>query len=74
MAQSPKPCPIQKVPVPQEQGPYLVAGRTQMMMGVRVNRTWNATTKQWEFMSRNGISQGPTGEKKFIWGPSKLVG
>lgn len=71
MFQAPKACPIQKVPVPQ--GPWLVAGRTKMMLGVRVNKTWNATTKQFEWMTRPGISFGTNGGKVFKYGPSKLI-
>jgi hypothetical protein len=50
-----------------------LAGGTKMMLGVRVNRTWNHTTKQWEFMSRPAISEGTNGGKRFAFGPSKLI-
>lgn len=66
MANSPKQCPI-------PQGPWLAAGRTQMMLGTRVARTWNQTTKKWEVMTRAGITEGTNGGKVFRFGPSKLI-
>lgn len=68
---APKVCPIPRGPLPQ--GPWLVAGYTQMMLGTRVNKTWNPTTKQFEWMTRPGITQGTNGEKRFVFGPSKLI-
>lgn len=59
-----KDCPIQ--------GPWIAAG-TKMVLGVRTIRTWNATTKQWEMLSRPGITQGPTGEKVFRGKPHQLI-
>jgi len=67
---APKVCPL---PQNIQQGPWLVAGYTQMMLGTRVNKTWNATTKQFEWMTRPGITQGTNGEKRFVFGPSKLI-
>jgi len=48
-------------------------GGTKMTIGVGINKTWNNTTKQFEWMSRPRISQGPTAEKVFRFGPSKLL-
>lgn len=58
-------------PIPQ--GPWLVAGNTNMMLGVRVMKTWNATTKKFETMVRPGICSGTNGGKTFRFGPSKLI-
>lgn len=69
-------CPVMpKVPpMPQMvSGVTLVAGYTQMMLGSRVNKTWNATTKQFEWMSRPGITQGTNGEKVFKFPASYLL-
>ena len=54
------------------QGVTLVAGYTQMMLGARVNKTWNHTTKKWEFMSRPVITEGTNGGKRFKGGPAAL--
>jgi len=54
------------------QGVTLMGG-TKMMLGARVNKTWNPTTRQWEFMSRPAISEGTNGGKRFFGGPSKLI-
>lgn len=51
----------------------MVAGYTQMMLGARVNKTWNPTTRQWEFMSRPALTEGTNGGKRFAFGPSKLI-
>lgn len=53
-------------------GPWLAAC-TKMMLGVRVNKTWNATTKQFETMVRPGIAYSATGNKWFRFSPSKLI-
>jgi hypothetical protein len=77
MTPGPKTCPIPpnaNANRPQfPEGPWVAAGRTQMMLGTRVNKTWNPTTKQWEWMARPGITQGATGEKVWKFGPSKLI-
>jgi len=62
---------LKQCPLPQ--GPYLAAGRTQLMLGTRLIRTFNRTTGQIELQVRPGIQQGPTGEKIFIAGPSRLL-
>ena len=61
--------PIKVCPV---QGPWMV-GHTNMMLGDRTIRTWNPTTKQWETITRRGLSQGSTGEKVFKGKPSQLI-
>jgi len=78
MAVDPKVCPIPadaraSQQMPQAPSGISLIGGTQMMLGIRVNKTWNATTKQFEWMSRPGITQGNNGEKRFIFGPSKLL-
>ena len=76
MTTGPKNCPIpanarSKAPAIQD-GPWTV-GSTQMMLGNRQARYWNPTTKQFEYMTRPGISEGTNGGKRFIFGPSKLI-
>ena len=70
MTQAPKVCPL---PATAFQGVSLVAGYTQMMLGTRVNKTWNATTKQFEWMVRQGITFGTNGGKVFKFNQSKLI-
>jgi hypothetical protein len=67
----PKPCPSLARQIPE--GPWLAAGRTQMMLGVRVMKTWNPTTKEFETMVRPGISKGTNGEKVFRFRPDQLI-
>jgi hypothetical protein len=55
------------------EGQVLVAGRTQMPTGIRVIKTWNPTTKEFETQARPAIVRGATGEKVFRFGPSKLI-
>lgn len=64
-----KECPVGNI----AEGPWLAAGRTQMMLGVRVMKTWNPTTKQFETMVRPGIAYSATGNKWFRFSPSKLI-
>lgn len=66
MANNPKQCPIPA-------GPWLVAGRTQMMLGVRVLKTMNKTTGLVETLVRPGITKGTNGEKVFRFSSSKLI-
>lgn len=73
------PCPIQG-PWPAvhrdvqiSDAPWGAPGRTQMLLGVREAKTWNPTTKQFEVQARLGIAWGPTAEKRFRFGPSKLI-
>lgn len=58
---------------PVAEGPWLVAGRTQMQLGVRVLNTWNQTTKQFEQQVRPGLPTGTNGGKQFRFGQSKLI-
>jgi hypothetical protein len=65
-----KQCPINNA---RDQGVSLVAGRTQMMLGVNQITTWNQTTKRFEPMARFALTSGTNGGKIFRFGPSKLI-
>lgn len=72
MANNPKQCPIgNKNQI--SPGPYTAPGYSQMMLGVRTIKTWNQLTKQFETISRQGITFGTNGGKVFRFGQSVLI-